>query len=167
MLSPMDKPISMSVKDFLIRKMAVKLMVSEKTLEAIVNHQFQSANVALHDNNSIEISGFGKFFFNRKKAEKRMEKMLSKKQTFESQRDDVTLSEQKRLSASNKLANTLVQIEALNLKLQTNEFSSDLRGVEEPIDSCVRYEGEDRGSEQLQDEHMSCVSQPLEEQEDS
>ena len=53
----MDKPISMSVKDYLIRTLAVKIMVSEKVIETIVNHQFQSANEAMDLNNSLEISG--------------------------------------------------------------------------------------------------------------
>ena len=69
----MDKPTTMSVKDFLIRKLAVKLMVGEKTIEAVVNHQFSSANEALEENNSIEVSGFGKFYFNRNKALKKIE----------------------------------------------------------------------------------------------
>jgi hypothetical protein len=148
----MDKPISMSVKDYLIRIMAVKEMMSEKVIEAVVNHQFQSANIALQENDSIEISGFGKFFFNHKKATKLLEKMYSKVAMFTSQTNDTTLPEQKRASAQVKLNNTLAQIEVLKPKIY--EFESDIRGVEEPIDSCIRYEGEDRGSEQLQDEHM-------------
>ena len=52
----MDKPISLSVKDFIIRKMAVKLMMSEKTIDDVINHQFNSANEALKYNNSVEIS---------------------------------------------------------------------------------------------------------------
>ncbi|MFN9901185.1 MAG: HU family DNA-binding protein, partial [bacterium] len=72
-----DKPISLSVKDYLIRKMAVKMMVSEKTIEAVVNHQFQTAHDAIFQHKSLEISGFGKFFFNEKKAHKMMETFLS------------------------------------------------------------------------------------------
>ena len=69
--------MSMSVKDYLIRIMAVKEMMSEKTIEAIVNHQFQSANLALQEHYSVEISGFGKFLFNHKKALKKLDKMYS------------------------------------------------------------------------------------------
>jgi nucleoid DNA-binding protein len=141
----MDKPISMSVKDYLIRLMSVKMMLSEKTIEAVVNHQFQSANVALQENNSLEISGFGKFYFNQKKAQKRMEKMLSKAELFAKQAMDESLSEQRRNSAALKLANTVAAIEVLKPKLQEDENQSvtDLRGVEEPFDPCVRYEGAD------------------------
>lgn len=79
----MDKPMSMSVKDFLIRTLAVKMLTSEKTIEAVVNHQFQSANEALDLNNSIEISGFGKFFFNNKKAIKRLAKLIQKSEAYQ------------------------------------------------------------------------------------
>ena len=141
----MDKPISMSVKDYLIRIMAVKTMTSEKTIEAIVNHQFQSASEAMSEHNSLEISGFGKFFFNQKKAQKKMEKMLSKADVFRRQMENEALSEQKRNSASVKLANTLAGIEILKPKLQDNENQSvtDVRGVEEPPHPCIRYEGAD------------------------
>jgi len=138
----MDKPISMSVKDYLIRIMSVKLMLSEKTIEAVVNHQFQSANVALVDNDSVEISGFGKFFFNKKKAQKKMDKMFSKAEVFTKQANDIGLSDQKRASANVKLNNTLLGIEALKPKLHV-EHQSDLRGVEEQVNSFGEYEGTD------------------------
>jgi len=126
----MDKPISMSVKDYLIRIMSVKMMVSEKTIECVVNHQFQSASAALADNDDIEISGFGKFFFNHKKAQKKMDKMLSKMAMFTKQMNDESLSDRKRASANVKLNNTLLGIEALKPKLHV-EHQPDLRGVEE------------------------------------
>jgi nucleoid DNA-binding protein len=141
-LQAMDKPTSMSVKDYLIRIMSVKLMLSEKTIEAVVNHQFQSANVALVDNDSVEISGFGKFFFNKKKAQKKMDKMFSKAEVFTKQANDIGLSDQKRASANVKLNNTLLGIEALKPKLHV-EHQSDLRGVEEQVDSFGEYEGTD------------------------
>lgn len=138
----MDKPISMSVKDFLIRKLAVSLMTSEKTIEAIVNHQFRSANSALQDNNTVELSGFGKFHFNYKKAVKKMEKMVSKANFFHAQVNNMELTEQKRISSANKLANTLAQIETLKPKLNV-EHQPDLRGMEEQVNSSSTYEGAD------------------------
>lgn len=155
----MDKPMSMSVKDYLIRMMAVKMMVSEKTIEAVVDHQFQSANQALQENDSVEISGFGKFLFNRKKAEKLMEKMLSKKAMFEKQMNNESLSEHKRMSAANKLANTLESIETLKPRIY--EVQRDLRGVEEQADSSRTYEGADRGSEQGENDDLRELSLPL------
>ena len=139
----MDKPMSMSVKDYLIRILAVKTMTSEKTIEAIINHQFQGANEALVNNYSVEISGFGKFYFNHKKAQRKMAKMLSKANLFERQMNDEALSEQKRASASVKLANTLVGIETLKPKIDV-EHIPDLRRVEKQVDSSVSFEGADQ-----------------------
>ena len=95
----MDKPISMSVKDFLVRTLAVKMMMNEKMIEAVVNHQFQSANEAMDLNNSLEISGFGKFYFNEKKAIKRLGQLNAKKQAMERIIIDETTSEQKKRSS--------------------------------------------------------------------
>jgi nucleoid DNA-binding protein len=122
----MDRPMSMSIKDYLIRKLAVKMMVSEKVIETVINHQFQSATTAMYTSQSVELSGFGKFFFNTKKAQKKMEKLLSKKALFERQAVDEQLSEQRRASAFNKLMNTLEQIETLKPKLLVHEPVSDI-----------------------------------------
>ena len=123
----MEKPKSLSVKDFIIRKMAVKMMISEKVLDAVVSHQFSSANAAMKDNDSLEISGFGKFLFNRKKAQKLMEKFESQKALFSSKLEDLSLSEKKRASLELKLQIALDNIADLKPKLYD---ITDLRGVE-------------------------------------
>lgn len=125
----MDKPKSLSVKEYLIRKMSIKLNTPEKVIDAVITHQFQSATLALATQNSVEISGFGKLLFNEKKAHKKMEKLLSQKEVFERISNDETLSERKRASASLKLKNTLETIDSLKPKLY--ESKPDLRGVEE------------------------------------
>ena len=120
----MNKPKSLSIKDFLIRKMSVKLNVPEKTIESIVNHQFQSANAAMLITKSIEFSGFGKFLFNEKKAVKKLEKLMSKKEVFERIANDEAQTEQRRKSALVKLEDTIKAIEIL--KPKTNEDQSDI-----------------------------------------
>ena len=67
---PQDKPISLSVRQYLIRKLSVKMMVDEKIIDAIVDHQFKALNKAMVNNLSIEMSGFGKYYFNMTKAKK-------------------------------------------------------------------------------------------------
>lgn len=138
----MDKPRSLSVKDYLVRTLAVKMMVSEKLIDAVVSHQFQEANRALVSNDSIEISGFGKFFFNKKKAIKKMETLLSKQREFERQIENTSLSEQKRSSAKVKLSNVLLDIEYLKPKLY-DKLCTDLRGMEEQADSTSQAQGAD------------------------
>lgn len=133
----MDKPISMSVKDFLVRTLAVKMMMNEKTIEAVVNHQFQSANEAMDLNNSLEISGFGKFYFNEKKATKRLGQLNAKKQAMEKIIADETTSEQKKRSSNVTLEKTEALINLLKTKtIYEDQLLSDLRGVEEqPLSS--------------------------------
>jgi nucleoid DNA-binding protein len=114
----MDKPISLSVKNYLIRKLAVKMMVSESVIDAVVTHQFHSALEALSTHDSLELSGFGKFYFNKKKALKKMEKMLSQKAVFENILKRPELTEQKRASTEVKLKNVLYNIEYLKPRIQ-------------------------------------------------
>ena len=128
----MDKPISMSVKDYLVRTLAVKILTSEKTIEAVVNHQFQSANEAMDTNNSIEISGFGKFYFNEKKAKKRLEDLTRKKNLMLEFIASAETSEQKKRSSQVTLEKTEALINLLKSKITyEDQLLSDLRGLEE------------------------------------
>lgn len=141
----MDKPISLSMKEYIIRKMAVKMMISEKTLETVVNHQFNSANSAMKEHNSVEISGFGKFLFNYKKAVKKMEKLCSQKAWFEKVIEDPSFSEQKKRSARMKLAS--VETSIVILKPKVYEDKTSVGGVEEQHDSTISSEGTDKENE--------------------
>ena len=134
-----DKPISLSVKDYLIRRLAVKMMTSEKTLETVVNHQFQSANEALFQHKSVEISGFGKFFFNEKKAHRMMEKFESQRELFGRWMEDETLPEAKRKSA--RFKHQLAVDGIRDLKPRIHNDKSDLRGVEEQPAAAQEAEG--------------------------
>ena len=128
----MDKPISMSVKDYLVRTLAVKMMVSEKTIETVVNHQFQSANEAMDTNNSIEISGFGKFYFNEKKAQKRLIDLTRKKNLMLEFIASADTSEQKKRSSQVTLEKTEALINLLKSKITyEDQLLSDIRGLEE------------------------------------
>ena len=128
----MDKPISMSVKDYLVRTLAVKMMVSEKLIETVINHQFQSANEAMDINNSLEISGFGKFYFNEKKAKKRLQLLEEKRKAMEKYANDNSLSEQRRNTSKVTLEKTEALINLLKTKVTyEDQLLSDIRGVEE------------------------------------
>ena len=96
----MSKPASMSDKEYLIRTLAVKLALNEKTIEAVVNHQFQSANEAMGTNHSIELSGFGKFVYNLKKAKTKLVKLHEKEAYIQSILDDVASTDNDRRRAS-------------------------------------------------------------------
>jgi nucleoid DNA-binding protein len=136
------KPRSMSMKDYLIRVLAVKTRTSEKVIESVVNHQFQSANVAMKEHNSVELSGFGKFYFNVKKAERHLVKLNSKKEFLEKKLTE-DLNEQARNRCTVSLTNVIADIQYIESKIKTNEFQTDLRGMEEQADSSLGHEGED------------------------
>lgn len=137
----MERPKSLTIKDFLIRKMSVRMLIPEFTLDAIVSHQFQSATQAMTSTKSVEISGFGKFIFNDKKAVKKMEKLLSQKALFEKLMNDDSLSEQRRNNARLKYESVTLNISVLKPKIDTNnEIKSDLRGMEEQASSTSSIE---------------------------
>lgn len=122
----------MSMKSFLIRKLAVKMMVEESTIESVVNHQFLSALSATSNSDEIEISGFGKLHFNYKKALKKYEKELRKMAFFEEQLKKPNISPTRIGSLTNKLESTRQTALALKNKInQKDEYQSDLRRMEE------------------------------------
>lgn len=126
----MDKPKSLSVKEYLIRKMSIKLNTPEKVIDSVITHQFQSATQALNTSKSLEISGFGKFLFNDKKAVAKMAKLEGQKRTLEEHVNNEQLTEQKRKSSKLKLDSVLLAIEMLKPKIY-DQPESDLRRVEE------------------------------------
>jgi len=122
----MDKPISLSMKDYLIRRLAVKLMTSEKTIETVINHQFQSANEALLNNKTIEISGFGKFIFNDKKALKKMSKYKDIQRAYLRHLENPDISENKRRVTELKLQSITEAINALKPKITNESVVTDI-----------------------------------------
>lgn len=132
----MDKPVSLSMKDYLVRTLAVKLMVPEKVIDAVVSHQFNSANEAMLTNNSIEISGFGKFLFNHKKAVKKLDVMNTQKMHLEnSLGKDIT--EHRRHIAETKIASLIQSIDILKSKITNDETETNSGGMEKQCSSPI------------------------------
>ena len=113
----MKKPQSMSVKEWIIKKMAISMVVSEKVIDAVVVHQFDSANDAVNIHKSVEISGFGKFYFNQKKAQVQYDKYVRIKQSYENMLADDSLSDKKRHSTEQKMISILNDIKILKPKI--------------------------------------------------
>jgi nucleoid DNA-binding protein len=113
----MDKPRSLSVKDYLVRVLAVKMLTSEKVIEAVVDHQYQSTNEAMESNYSVEISGFGKMLFNKKKATREMDRLMAYRAIHEQTLLDKNITETKRQSLIVKLDNIQMAIESLKPRI--------------------------------------------------
>lgn len=133
----------MTDKELLIRTIASKLMFAEKTIEAVINHQFASANSAMDTNKSIEISGFGKFMFNEKKAARRLKSYMMKKHDMFSIINHPT-STAEQIRKATLIYNDMVDNIALLKPNISDEFLTDLRGLEEQSDSEGRNEGDDQ-----------------------
>jgi nucleoid DNA-binding protein len=114
----MNKPASMSHKEWFIKQISIEHVISEKIVSAVINNQFDTAHDAVANNNSIEFSGFGKFVFNVKRAEKRMLKYESQKAAFSLQLEDETLTPSMRVKTEKKLETALDNIKALAPKLK-------------------------------------------------
>ena len=131
----------MTDKEFIIRTIASKLLFAEKTIEAVINHQFASANSAMDTNKSIEISGFGKFMFNEKKAARRLKSYLMKKHDMHTIINHPT-STSEQIRKATLIYNDMVDNIALLKPNISDEFLRDLRGLEEQVDSAFQDEGD-------------------------
>ena len=114
-----NKPKSMSHKEYLVRALSVKLAMSEKTVEAVVNHQFQSANEAMDTNHSLELSGFGRIVFNNKKAIKKLAALEAKLERTQKQLNSNTVTDAKKLQDAIEVLEK--QIRLLKPKIKTND----------------------------------------------
>jgi hypothetical protein len=97
--------------------MAISMVIPEKTIDAVVVHQFDSANDALNVHDSVEISGFGKFYFNKKKAQAQYDKYVRIKQSYENMLADDSLTDKKRHSTEQKLISVSNDIKILKPKI--------------------------------------------------
>jgi hypothetical protein len=114
----MNKPNTMSVKEYIIKRMSISLVVSEKVIDQVVQHQFDSANDALNTNDTVEISGFGKFFFNTKKANTHYNKLLEMNQAYENILADPSTTEKRRHSTEQRMITVLNDIKMLKPKIK-------------------------------------------------
>lgn len=78
-----NKARSTSVKDFLYNSLSKKLNIPSATIEKVIQHSFENMSANMKSKNSVEIAGFGKFLFNLKKAQKRVDKLKAMKEVLE------------------------------------------------------------------------------------
>lgn len=140
----MDKPISMSVKDYLLRIMSVRTNIPLKTIEAVVEHQYNGVLEAMakKDINSVEVSGFGKFLFNKKKSVKKWNNNLARKAAYEEELKNPELSEQKRKGVEERIR--ILEDWCEKSKDKIDGAKSDLGRVEKQTPPCAGYEADDR-----------------------
>ena len=116
-----NKPKNMSHKEYLVRTLSVKLSMSEKLIETVVMHQFQSANEAMDHNHSLELSGFGRILFNNKKAIKKLAGYEKKLEKAKQQLELNTSTEAARKKAQEVIDVTTMQINMLKPKIKHDD----------------------------------------------
>lgn len=88
----MEKPITMSIKEFIIRSMSTTLMIPEKTINAVIDHQFLGVSSAMKKHTiALKYLDLESFYLIQRKLKKRMEKFVSQKNLFEERMNDETL----------------------------------------------------------------------------
>lgn len=113
-----DKPDSMSVREWITKKVALEIRIPENIIKSVISHNYDSAYEALNTNNSIEISGFGKFYYNTKKADKEIIHTYKQKATWEKRLESEGATEKERREAEDK-------INYYNHKLKWLEFKKN------------------------------------------
>ncbi len=108
----------MPLKEFLVKKLSLKLNVSERIIDTVISNQFSTAFQATSHYNTIELSGFGKFTFSQVKAKKAMDKYNSQVALYNSIISDPNSSPALIRNNTLRLATTLKNIEHLKPKLR-------------------------------------------------
>jgi len=111
------KPDNVPIKEWLVKGIADSLNIPERVVATIVDFQFSEARESLLTCNSIEFSGFGKFIFNKRKAEKKLAKIVNSKEYLEGVIGSPNITEQKRVSSHFKLQIYMADIKLLRNKL--------------------------------------------------
>lgn len=121
----MERPTTMPLKEFLIKKLALSSLIPESTIKAVIDFQCTEGFKATAEKNSIEFSGFGKLVFNRDKALKRMEMYVNAHALYVKELE-TDLSPTKRRNYEKRLASVIKDMEFLRIKLREDEIRRDI-----------------------------------------
>ncbi len=153
----MDKPISMSVKEYLIRKMSSDMIIDESIIKKVVEHQFVSALEAMKTKNTIEISGFGKFYYNNVRANRMLTKRIYQRNNF-SVLMNVGPTERKRKAAEMKYKDVISDINAILPHIQGDDrFQQNIRRLAQPPPTTWQPQRSNKRGEQGEDGDMQAV----------
>lgn len=111
-----NKPDTMSHKDYFILKVSQEWQMPVPTVRIIIENQFRTAKAALanDDINSIELAGFGRFYFNLPAAKRYIKKYIDLRKKYNKELKNQELSPTKVRNFTTRLE-TLDRLEK-NLK---------------------------------------------------
>lgn len=105
------------IKHVLILKLSKELGIPESVVDAVVTHEVESAKDAMMENNSIEFSGFGKFYFNESRARRKLNKQMWMKTHLERLIEE-TDNQRRRAGYQLKLQKLISDMTLLKTKLK-------------------------------------------------
>jgi nucleoid DNA-binding protein len=114
------KPASMTLKEWLIKKLALDQKHSEKNIKVVIDNQFDTANDAVNKHDSVELSGFGKFVFNKNRAIKRLAKWKKEKAKLEEAMKE-NMSERRKLNMEDRIFVLDLSIKVLHPRITKDE----------------------------------------------
>ena len=123
-----ERPHSVSHRDWFVRNLAESLKIDQGVVDKVIKHQFDSVILATHNNKSVEISGFGKFIWNHKRALSKLDTMDKQIRAFRNKISNST-SELK-ISKWNDIIDEML-LKRQMLINRINEIDGNLRGLEE------------------------------------
>lgn len=128
-----NKPVSMPFKEWAVKEIASDMDLDEKVVDAVVEHQFKSAILAMSKNKSVELSGFGKFLWNQKSSERRIITYYNSLEENKRLLAEEGIGEGRKVTITRRIAEIERNIEIIKPKV--HEFLTNLRRVEEQADS--------------------------------
>lgn len=116
----------MQLKEFLVKKLSLKLNKSERIIDCVISNQFQTAFQATSHHNTIELSGFGKFIFSQPRAHRQMDKYLSQSTNYNTILSDPNSSPDLIRNTELRLITTNKNIDHLKPKLVNYELKPNI-----------------------------------------
>jgi nucleoid DNA-binding protein len=112
------------IKETIIKELSAILLadklISENIIDKVISHQFDSALKATVLHNSVELSGFGKFSFSQKKAQRQMTK-YNEQIIYYTEKLNNSDSDAEKRNLSMRIDTTLNNIKVLTPKIKTDE----------------------------------------------
>jgi len=124
---------SKTLRDLLVRKLSHRVHVDETVVDAVISHQFESLHLAMQSNDTVELSGFGKFIWKTNACQRKIDSTDRRIGELHAR----LLEENVDQKVVKKIKTTMVELmkrkQTLIDKIN-GKVSTDLRGLEEQFD---------------------------------
>src|SRR5690242_2340976 len=152
-----DKPVSMSVKDYLVTRVAEEMGEEEDLCNTIISWSYRRAKDALETDNIVEISGFGKFITSNHKVMRRITRIDRAIDQYLKQIPATDSEERKQLLRMRINTARENKIKLLD-KIRDDRLKESIRGMAERFVSTGETERINQGDSKTEAGDMSQLS---------